>query len=153
MNNLMSLKARAFEICRELIAARRQQYELALQELTLSMGSETKSSAGDKYETGRAMIHIEQDAIRRQLAEVLSQGAVLDTIDAGIRHSRIGPGSLVRAGGTYYFLSTALGKVIVDGQVVFALSAQSPLGARLAGNTAGGVVEQNGRQLRIEEVA
>jgi transcription elongation GreA/GreB family factor len=149
----MSLKRKIYEQCRKLAAARVLAHQQSLQELISSAAEETKSSAGDKFETGRAMLHIEQDHIRKQLAEALAQQAVLAAIDPGLSPGRAGLGSLVRMADSYYFLSTALGKMSVDGRAVIALSMQSPLGSRLAGLAVGDRVTMNGKELIVEELA
>jgi transcription elongation GreA/GreB family factor len=104
-----------------------------LQDLAASAANETKSSAGDKYETARAMLHIEQDQVRAQKAELLGQQAVLNSIDPTMKTERIVLGSLVHIGAGYYYLSIALGKLQLDGQIIFALSLQAPLGKQLKG--------------------
>ena len=43
--------------------------------------SEEKSSAGDKYETSRAMSHLEKDMHSRQLAEIIRELATLHAIN------------------------------------------------------------------------
>ena len=149
----MNLKQKIHAHCRALIAAKLESHQQALKELIDSAGSETKSSAGDKFETGRAMLHIEQDNIRKQQAEVLAQRAVLDTIDPDRQPERIGLGSLVKMAGGYYFLSTALGKMTVDGQLVIALSVQSPLGRMMMGLAVGDRVVMNGREMVVEELS
>ena len=148
----MSLKEQVHTQCRVLITAKLESLHQALKELIDSAGNETKSSAGDKFETGRAMLHIEQDHIRKQVAEVLAQKAVLEAIDPGRQPERIALGSLVKASGGYYFLSTALCKMIVEGQLVIALSLQSPLGGRLAGLELGDRVMMNGKELVVEQI-
>src|SRR5687768_12720446 len=116
MSRIITLKQKVHAHCREAVATRLQSLQQTLQGLIESAGDETKSSAGDKYETGRAMLHIEQDNVRRQMAEVLAQQAVLNKIDPDSHHEQTGIGSLVNAGTGFYFLSIGLGKMVIDGQ-------------------------------------
>jgi transcription elongation GreA/GreB family factor len=148
----MNLKHMILAHCRALIAEKLESQHRALKELTDSAGSDTKSSAGDKFETSRAMLHIEQDNIRKQQSETMAQKAVLDIIDPERKPERIGLGSLVKLSGMYYFISTALGKMNVEGQPVIALSAQSPLGSKLIGLHVGDRVELNGREMGVDEL-
>lgn len=148
----MSLREKVHAGYLKLVASKLQTQQQALQDLVDSAGSETKSSAGDKYETGRAMLHMEQDNIRQQMAETLAQKALLNAIDPHAHHERIGLGSVVRSTNGYYYLSAALGKLIVEGQAVMALSLKSPLGAKLAGLQVGDSVVINERELIIKEV-
>jgi hypothetical protein len=146
----MNLKSAVLHYCRELVAGRLDALQQTLSDLAQSVSNETKSTAGDKYETGRAMLHIEQDNIRGQISVTMSHKAVLDSIDPEKHAPVAGPGSLLLAGGQYYFLSTALGKFVVDGLPVIALSPGSPLGARLIGRRAGDTVDFNGNSMLIE---
>lgn len=123
-----------------------------LQELIASTQNETKSSAGDKYETGRAMLQIEQDNVRKQLKDALEQKAVFDKIDTSLHGLHITKGSLVKTDKGYFFVSIALGKITVEGVTVIALSPQSPFGARLVGLTATHCVTMNGTTYTIEGV-
>jgi len=102
-----------------------------LNDLKESTANETKSTAGDKYETARAMLQIEQDNTRRQLQEALEQQSIFTAIDIAISSNEIIRGSLVKTNKGYLFISVALGKIIVDGITIIALSPQSPLGKQL----------------------
>ena len=104
-----------------------------LNDLKESTANETKSTAGDKYETARAMLQIEQDNTRRQLQETLEQQSIFTSIDISISSNEIIRGSLVKTNKGYLFISVALGKIIVDGITIIALSPQSPLGKQLMG--------------------
>ena len=93
--------------------------------------SEEKSSAGDKYETGRAMAQNERDQAAQQLEEALVWKKVLDQID--IHHHPLKPvlGSLVFTDKQVFFLSISAGKLVVDHQEYLAVSVQSPVGKLL----------------------
>ena len=148
----MTLKQKIYEHYRQVIAGKIDARRQILQELTDSAGNETKSSAGDKYETGRAMLHMEQDNNRKALAELMAQKAVFNSINPDIRSVRAGLGSLVKCSGGYYFLSIALGRITVEGHSIIALSPLSPLGSRLMGLKAGNTVLMNGTETVIERV-
>jgi hypothetical protein len=59
-------------------------------------------------------------------------------------------GSLVQTNGMWLFVSTALPKIMVDNQTVFAISPQSPLGTALMGNGVGFTAEINGEKYVVE---
>lgn len=149
---MMELKRAAYEHCCTLLQHKRATLQFSLQELQESAANETKSSAGDKFETSRAMLHIEQDQVRRQLAELASQEAVLKSIDPDKQSNFVATGSLVLMSKQYYFLSVALGKFAVDNQSIIVLSIQSPLGARLKGRHKGERIDLNGRELVVEDL-
>ncbi len=120
--------------------------------LTEDSKNDAKGSAGDKHETALSMMHIEQEKLNHKLSEVLTQKAILDTIDPLKVLDTIAIGSLVKANGIFLYLSTALPKVSIEGINVIALSPQSPLGAKLMGNKVGFTFEINGTRYLIESV-
>jgi transcription elongation GreA/GreB family factor len=92
-----------------------------------SANTEEKSSAGDKYETGRAMGHLQKDMHARQLAESVKELAALHAA----------PGTVVEAEQTTFFIGAGLGRQTVEGKEVFFLSPQAPLARVLLGKNVG----------------
>ena len=145
-------KRKVYDYCVGLLERKLEGHQRAMRELVESGANETKSTAGDKYETARAMLHIEQDNVRRQMAEVGAQRGVLGGLDPDIVREAVGLGSLVRTDGGYYYLTVGLGKVVVDDVTVIVLSPQSPLGGKLMGRVVGDRVEMNGKGILVEGV-
>jgi len=149
----MMFKEKVHQHCLERVDAGLEDLQKQLRELSESVANETKSTAGDKYETARAMLHIEQDQIRSRIATLQTQKEVLSTISRNMSNSsQVSPGSLVLMGDVYYYLSIGLGRLQVEGQPVVALSIQSPLGSKLKGLTQGDCIEMNGKNLLISEL-
>ena len=123
-----------------------------LNDLRESSGNETKSSAGDKHETALAMLHIEQENISQQLKEAFDQKAAFEKINPGLFTPEISTGSLIKTNNGYLFLSVALGKIVIDGSKVIAISPQSPLGQGLVGLKVNEVVKINGMGYVIESI-
>lgn len=109
----------------------------AMQNAQDSANEETKSSAGDKYETGRAMAQIERDRHAQLYDQLRQERAVLDRIDPDFVFQRVGLGALVKTSVGVFFVSVSAGMVVIDGQKVIAMSPQSPLGASLMGKQVG----------------
>lgn len=116
----------------------------ALIELAVGAANESKSSAGDKHETGRAMVQLEQEKLGNQLYELEGQKAILDKLDATITYNVITKGSLVKTDKGTFYLSIPLGKICVDDIQIMVLSPQSPLGFKFLGLKAENIVEMNG---------
>ena len=112
----------------------------AMQAAQESANSESKSSAGDKYETGRAMAQLERDRHAQLLADAKRMLADLEKINPGITTSVVVPGSLVRTSRGTFFLAISAGKLTLDGADYFAVSVASPIGALLLGKKVGDVV-------------
>jgi transcription elongation GreA/GreB family factor len=117
------------------------------------IAAETKSTAGDKYETARAMIHIEQEQINRQLAEALAQQSALAQIDLSIHSEQVVRGSLVDTDQGLFFISTSIGKMIVEDSTVYAISPQSPLGIKLTGLSVGKQTSVNGKAYTVNVIS
>ncbi len=127
-----------------------QELENILKELGESAAKDTKSSAGDKHETARAMIQIEQESVGKQLKETEDQKNVLEKIELSSSPLQIIKGSLVKTNRGYLFLSIPLGKINVDGESIMVISPQSPLGLKMMGLKANEMTEINGVHYSIE---
>ena len=149
----MTLKEKIYEAYLRMIDDKILFFQKALAGLRESGSNETKSTAGDKYETALAMLHIEQENTNRQLKEVLKQKLLFSKIDPAISTSTIINGSLIKTNKGYLFLSVALGKNNVGGINVIALSPDSPLGQKIIGLKVNDKVEINGIQYIIESIA
>lgn len=148
----MTFKQKVYESYRGIIEAKIQLFQHTLKELRESGSNETKSTAGDKYETALAMLHIEQENVNRQLSEILKQKALFSQVDPTMSTSKITNGSLIKTNKGYFFMSVALGKTTVDGITVMALSPLSPLGQKLIALKENDSAEINGTRFIIESI-
>ncbi|MBP9793286.1 MAG: hypothetical protein KBC56_04740 [Flavobacterium sp.] len=105
--------------------------------LTEDSKNDAKGSAGDKHETALSMMHIEQEKLTNKLKEAIEQKAILEKIDTSINHKKVALGSLVVTNKVTVYISTALPKMPIEGQNIFGISPQSPLGIQLMGNEVG----------------
>jgi len=118
-----------------------------------SRDNDTKSSAGDKYETGRAMMHIEVEKHEVQLSKTLKLKNDLSRISLKKEHRKVDYGSLIKTDKGIYFISIGIGKIEVDNTIVYAISLNSPLGKQLKGKEKEDEVQFQGREFRIKEIA
>jgi transcription elongation GreA/GreB family factor len=124
-----------------------------LNDLRDTAANETKRTAGDKHETALAMVQLEQENISRQLTELLQQKSSYERIDLSKLPIVAGFGSLVKTNREYFFISIAGGKAIIDGNLVIALSPQSPLGAKLIGLKHDETFNINGKEYQVNEIS
>jgi transcription elongation GreA/GreB family factor len=110
-------------------------YQDLILSLTEDAQNDAKSSAGDKHETTLSKLHIEQEKIANKLKEALEQQAILSKLDISQVSNNVVLGSLVITNHLTAFVCTALPKITVDNQTVFAISPQSPLGVQLMHKT------------------
>ncbi|MFN6945654.1 MAG: 3-oxoacyl-ACP synthase [Cytophagaceae bacterium] len=113
---------------------------------------ESKSSAGDKYETGRAMMQIQRDQFASQLSEALKLKQVMDQIKPDSSSQGIVLGSLVFTDKGNYYISVSVGKLEVDSIEYFAISPVSPIGKELMNKKAGEKIAFNGKESVILNV-
>ncbi len=134
--------------CQEYVAQRLQRIQGTIHDIQESLSSETKSTAGDKHETGRAMLQLEREKAGAQLAQVQKLQQIVTKIDiTNSTHIRLG--SLVVTSQGQYFLSISIGKVEIEQQSYFVLAANSPIGKLLLGKTTGDSFNFNGNKVLI----
>ena len=98
------------------------------------------------------MLQIEQANTRGQMKEAIAQKEALEKINPSIAAKIIVHGSLIKTNRGYLFLSIALGKAVISGVHVIALSPQSPLGIKLMGLQAGDAAAINDNNYLIESI-
>jgi hypothetical protein len=99
--------------------------------------SEDKSSAGDKYETGRAMGHLAKDMYARQLAENISELDKLKKVNTDIIYTTAQMGAFVRCANHSFFIAAGLGKQLINDQTIFFVSPYTPVAKLLLHKKAG----------------
>ena len=126
------------DLCHAVVQQRVDTARQAMTAAQESANEEGKSSAGDKYETGRAMAQIERDRHARLLADALAMARDLARINADKTYASVLPGSVVITDRGVFFISIGAGKLLTDtGMAVFAVSPASPIAVALTGKTTG----------------
>lgn len=101
-----------------------------------SLTSESKSTAGDKHETGRAMVQMELEQAGKIIRECEEMMHLFQKITPAA-HKTIGPGSLIHTDSGTFFISVPLGKIVLDNNDVFCIGTQAPLYQHFSGKKAG----------------
>jgi hypothetical protein len=136
----------------QLLKERMDAAELAMQQAQDAANQEEKSSAGDKFETGRAMSQQNKDMNARQLEAARLQWQQLQIVPVDSVQEKFTLGALARINGQYYFLSAGLGAIFVYNQQVWFLSPMAPLSKVLFQKQAGDSVVFQGKTMNLEEV-
>lgn len=118
-----------------------------------SRDSDTKSSAGDKFETGREMMQREMDKLSASIDVFKSHLVKIKTIDTDKKFAKIGFGSIVETDTGTYYMSVGLGKLSSDGVEFYTISNDSPLGELLMHKQAGEQIDLRGRIIHIKSVS
>lgn len=147
-----TLKEQLFVACGQYVQQRIDHARLAMQQAQEAANSEEKSSAGDKYETGRAMAQIARDQAAQQLDEALKIQRMLERVRQEKTSVHAGPGSLVKTGTHRFFIAIPAGKIKAGQEEVLVISLSSPLGKSLAGLKAGDNFSFQGKKTTILEV-
>jgi hypothetical protein len=103
----------------------------------MSAQSETKSTAGDKHDTARAMAHLEQEKYATVLAQQQVAEDTLLRIHPHKASSTATLGSIVFTTNGIFYIAAPIGKCTVGGVDLFVLSATSPLARELQGKSKG----------------
>jgi hypothetical protein len=142
------LKNLGLDLLRRRIVAAQE----AMNQAQEAANSEEKSSAGDKYETGRAMGHLQKEMLGRQLAEYAKDVKALQSVFVDSVCDRGGPGAFLRTAGVAFFVSAGLGKQEAEGLTILFVSPMAPLAHSLQNKKAGDGLLFNGINLVIEEI-
>jgi len=126
--------------------------EHAFKDAEKAQNEDTKSSAGDKYETGRAMMQQEKDRNTIQLNEANKLMVALNLIGTKNNSSTVETGSLVITNNGKFYIAISAGTLVVDNESYFAVSAASPIGLKLKGLKAGDEFGLNGKAYKLLEV-
>ena len=136
----------------DLITQRINTARAAIDQAQEAANSEEKSSAGDKYETGRAMSHLQQEMHSRQLTEYLKELATLHSVNTEQLCTAGRPGAFLRGEGLAFFIAAGLGRHNIDGETIFFLSPNAPLARLLQNLTAGDHITSGQINTTIREV-
>ena len=134
-----------------LISERIQTSQRAIDSAIESKNNESKSSVGDKYETGRAMMQLEEEKYKRQLHQNYELLELFNKISFRNRSERVSLGSLVELSERFFFIGVGLGKIVVDDAVIYAISSPSPLGQELLHKSIGDVILLRGNEYTIKD--
>ena len=148
----MSVKEQLYQHCKMVLENRHNTIKSAIQDIQNSLGSETKSSAGDKHETGRAMLQLEREKAGQQLAELQTQIEILKKINPELSQQNVALGSIVKTSGANYFIAVSIGEVKMSNQLFYAISAATPIGKLLLSKQVGDTINFRMQKFTILEI-
>ena len=112
----------------------------------------SKSTAGDKHDTERAMVHLEIEKLSKSLSVEYAIKNDLEQIKPDRVNSVVSNGSLVETSRGIFLIGAACGKVSVYSTSVFCISAHSPLAIELNAKSVGDVAQVNGNDFQIKSI-
>ena len=145
----MTLKQQVHRALVSLIDKKIIELEVILNETIEATSSDSKSSAGDKHETGVAMAQLEQEKLSKQLNELLIQKNKIKTLNPEIAHVKIGLGSLVETNNGWYYFSIGYGLITINNESIYTLNPNAPLGQAMLGKVTGDNVIFQSKSIQI----
>nr|WP_263011321.1 hypothetical protein [Chryseobacterium foetidum] len=118
---------------------------------TRASSNDTKSSMGDKYETGREMLQQEINNLQIQLNEVLKQRDFLKNLSAK-PSLKAEKGALVKTDKGLFYISVSLSNIDFNGSKIFCISPDSPLAKVLDGKTESETISLNNVAQKILQI-
>lgn len=123
-----------FDALKSQLTAAVNEGECHLSSLQDALASESKSTAGDKHETGRAMIHQEMHQVNGTLQRSRAALQELTRMQSSSETPlRVTSGVLVETNGPWVLVGLPFGKLDVEGTLVLGVSSEAPLAKSWSG--------------------
>lgn len=148
----MSLKSNLHRLCLDYINKRIASIQETIKESQESADEETKSSAGDKYETGRSMLQLDMEQHAQRLADAVKTRDELEKLATVPSTEAVLPGSIVVTDKNRYYISISAGRIGLEGLPYFCVSPSSPIGSKMIGLKKGDSFTLNGITQAVQEV-
>ena len=124
----MSRKHQVYQYCEQRLVEQIQQAKKAMEEAQQFANMETKSSAGDKYETGRAMSQLDKERHAQRLVMATNTLQALQEISPSLTCDTVRKGALVTTDIGIFFIAIGLGTVTINEHKYTIISSESPIG-------------------------
>lgn len=143
-------KENILQILKDKISEKIKTFENLIAE-TRASSNDTKSSMGDKYETGREMLQQEINNIQRQLNETLNQQNFLKKLNTEVC-TKVQNGALVKTDKGFFYISASVGEIVFEGKKIMTISSESPLAKAMFGKKIAETFIINNVNQVIEEI-
>jgi transcription elongation GreA/GreB family factor len=124
-------KQQLIQACSDYLKGKINSLNTIISEVSESSNSESKSSAGDKHETSKAMMQLEIEKLGMQLKEAEGQLIEFEKINFNKTFQSVEQGCLVETNKGYFLIASSIGKINVDDKTIFVISSKSPLALKL----------------------
>ena len=152
MKTELNIKDQLYQECKEHVEQRISHLQEMISTTQEAANDATKSSAGDKYETTRSMMHLENEHNAIQLNEALKLRKTLNMLPKVKTLDMVQPGSLVYTSNGIFYISVSIGKITLGKDDYFAISMASPLGQQLSQKKIGDSIDFNRKKLSIKDI-
>lgn len=143
-------KSNLLQIIKTKLSEKIENFEKLISE-TRASSNDTKSSMGDKYETGREMLQQEINNLQVQLNEILKQKDFLKTV-LPKPNDKAEKGAIVKTEKGLFFISISLGEIKIENEKIICISPESPLAKTMNGKQKGEDFSLNNMSQKIIEI-
>jgi hypothetical protein len=148
----IAFKNRLKLACQHIIEQRIAAAKTLIDNAQEAANSEEKSSAGDKYETARAMNQLEKEMHSKQLAQQVKELALLREVKTDVIYTKVSPGACIECAGMVFFIAAGLGKQTIEEKLVLFLSPLAPLAKSMHNKKAGELFLFSGKEVSIDAI-
>ncbi len=147
-----AVKAILKNACSDYVDARIARFNTTMKELEEALKPESRSCMGDKYETSRAMLHLEFEKLTGQVEQFNGLRRTVSLIEPNSETEIIGFTSVVRTTLANYFISIPAGEIKANKDKFYAVGINSPVARSLLGKRFGDEFIVNGKSGKIISV-
>jgi len=146
-------KLKLYQQCMDFIMQRINTAEVSLKQSQEASNDDTKSSAGDKFETTREMVSQDIGRTKGLLLDAQQNLQMLISLEnIPTDGDAVRNGSLVYTSKGIFYISISAGQIKVDDQLVFAISFASPIGKLMIGKKVGESFSFNQNDYTIQKI-
>lgn len=121
-------------------------------DLATDVQNDAKSSAGDKHETGLAMMHLEQEKLNAKLSELINMLQQAQKLPEEKQMDKVTLGSVIKTDKAIFYVSVAIPTLKVQNQTVICISPVAPLMQVLQNGKQGDEIVFNKISYQIQQI-
>ena len=148
----LKIKTYLLDSCRDYVEQRISAAQQAIERAQSAANNETKSTAGDKHEVGKAMMRADREKAVLQLSEALKLKKSLTSLKPSPSFNEVRAGSLVVTDNGSFYLAISVGRIMMGNDQYITMAPTAPLAQTFLAKSPGDVVNFNQRTYRILEV-
>ena len=137
---------------KEIVSLRISEIDKDIKAAITDRNNDSKSTAGDKHETSRALAEIEINKLKLQMSMSQKSLELLNKIDASKKSQQVAFGAIVECQNANYFISIGLGKIEYQNQSIYCISLASDLGKTMATKQKGESFTFNTNTITIQDL-
>jgi len=142
-------KQKIIEQTIETLQRKKAQLISDINEIKEAQANETKSSAGDKYETSREIQATEMTKLANQVRLIEQHLFMCDSISTKGTPEAVSAGSLVACNTGLFLIGIPLGKLDYENRIIFGISQAAPIAQALLNHKTGDRVDFQNREIEI----